>query len=235
MAKLSLLQIVQEILGAIDSDVVNAIADTEEATQAAQIVGRVFREITANQNWPHQKVSFNLTGLGDSQLPNYLSLPENIKELNVFNYNKRKDTDTRDKQGEIFFRPVEDFLRFQNLLDSSDADVKIITDPSGIQYNVRTDQAPSHWTSFDDNLIATNQFDVAVDTTLQTVKTQCWGYRNSTPLVLADTSIPDIPEAMFSFLVSECISVASNDLRQAANNKAEQASNRQRIQMAQKS
>lgn len=235
MTKPTLLELTQDVLLAIESDAVNSINDTLEATQVAKVIKRTFETLSDEKNWPHQKDTFILESLIDTAKPTHLRLPENVKELQEFNYNKRKVTDTNDKYSSVKYLAPEVFLRRQNGLDSSVAEVVSVILASGITLFVRNDNPPARWTSFDDNIIVADSFDSAVETTLQQTKTQCWGYKNSAELVLADTSVPDLPEEMFSMLRYESISVASVEIRQADNPKAEQSSRRQRIQQSVKS
>lgn len=235
MAKPTLIDIVQDILSAIDSDDVSSISETEEANQVAFVVRRVYREIGDNQNWPHQKIPFTLEGLGDVTKPTYLRIPSGIKELDVFNYNKIQVTGTSDQILPVHYLAPEDFLAKQNSLNSSNDNILTVTDDSGIKLLIKTDEAPTHWTSFDDLHVVSNSFDSDVDTTLQQSKTQCWGYKSQREFTLADSFVLDLPEEMFSYLVAECISVASVEIKQADNPKAEQQSRRQRNQMSQKS
>lgn len=53
MAKLTLLDIVQDILSDMDSDTVNSITDSVESLQIAQIVKTTFFEIITEGEWPH--------------------------------------------------------------------------------------------------------------------------------------------------------------------------------------
>jgi len=235
MTKSTLLELTQDVLEALSSDAVNSINDTLEATQVAKIVVRTYKLLSDEKNWPHQKNTFALEGLSDISKPTHLRIPVGIKELEIFNYNKRKSTDTRDKYSAVEYLEPDIFLRKQNGLDSSDAKVTTVIVSADVKTFVRNDLAPTFWTSFDDDLVVTNNFDKAVDTTLQQSKTQCWGYTNSTDLILDDTSVPDLPEEMFSLLLHESISTASVEVKQVAHPKAEQAAVRQRDQQAVKS
>jgi hypothetical protein len=78
--KLSLLDIVQDILNEMDGDTVNSIDDTVEAQQVAQIVKTTYLEMMANRNWPHLQTGFSCTSFTDTSYPTSLALPENIKE-----------------------------------------------------------------------------------------------------------------------------------------------------------
>ena len=79
--KLTLLEIVQNILSDMDSDNVNSIDDTVESQQVALIVKDCFMNLTSNRNWHDQQTLFQLKSLADVTRPNYMAAPEGLKEL----------------------------------------------------------------------------------------------------------------------------------------------------------
>src|SRR5688572_28072275 len=93
--RMSLLDMVQDILNDLDSDGVNSINDTIEAQQVAQIVKTCYFEMISNRNWPHLKQLIQLEASGDVDKPNYLQLPERLKELILFKYDMFRDGQTR--------------------------------------------------------------------------------------------------------------------------------------------
>ncbi len=223
--KLTLLEIVQDILNDMDGDVVNAIADTIEAQQVAQIVKTTYLEMMANRNWPHLHTGFALESGLDTAYPTSLTLPENIKELKWVKYNKRTSTDTKDKYEKVDYLQPEDFFNICANRDSSASNVQIVI-LSGVSLNVRNDQAPQYWTTFDDNTIVMDSFDSDVDTVLQESKNACWGVKTPTWSHL-DDAYPDLPAEAFPALLEEAKSTAFYALRQTANEKAEQKAVRQ--------
>ena len=96
--KKSLLELVQDILSAIDADEVNSIDDTVEAMQVATVIKNVYLSMASNRNWSGQKklISFNHSGTPDK--PTHIKSPDNLKELHLFNYNATKDNLTIDMQ-----------------------------------------------------------------------------------------------------------------------------------------
>lgn len=223
--KLTLLEIVQDIMNDMDGDNVNSINDTIESQQVAQIVKTTYLEMLANRNWPHMHTAFNCSSFADINLPTCLSIPENIKEVKWIRYNKRTATDTKDKNEEVTYLQPEDFFDYCSNRNSSASNVQVIT-LNSIKLNIRKDHAPQYWTSFDDSTLVMDSFDSAVDSVLQTGKTSCWGVKNPDWSGL-DTSVPDLPAEAFPALVAEAKSTAFYTLRQAANEKAEQKATRQ--------
>ena len=88
MAKQTLLDMVQNILSAMDSDYANSIGDSVEADQVATIVKETYFDLITNVlDIPEHKEILTLTALGDSSHPNYLQLPSDVFNIDYFRYN----------------------------------------------------------------------------------------------------------------------------------------------------
>lgn len=225
MAKLSLLDIVQDIANDLETDEINSINDTVESLQISQIVKTTYFEMMANRNWPHLKRTFQLDATVTTT-PTHMKLPVDVKEVVVLSYNTKKVTDTKAKYQYITYLENEEFLRKMNNLNSDNSNIDIITDVDGIDLIIRNDKAPEWYTSFDDEHVVFDSYDNAVDTLLQTSKTQVIGYI-SPSWTNSDTFVPDLPEEAFPALIEEAKSTAFVVLKQAANEKAEQKAQRQ--------
>jgi hypothetical protein len=223
--KLTLLEIVQDIMNDMDGDEVNSISDTIESQQVAQIVKTTYLEMMANRNWPHLQIGFNCTSSADTDYPTSLTIPETIKELRWIKYNKRTSTDTKDKYEEVKYLQPEDFFNTCAGRESSASSTQIVN-INGVKLNIRNDKAPEWWTSFDDNTIVMDSWDSDVESTIQEGKNACWGVRNPS-WTHSNTAIPDLPSEAFPALLEEAKSTAFYALRQVANEKAEQKAVRQ--------
>lgn len=221
--KLSLLDITQSVLNALDSDEVNSISDTVESQQVALIIRDCFYELTSNRNWPMQRRLIQLDGLSDTTKPNYLRAPSAMKELLFFRYNGE----------EIKYKEPDAFLRYVSGRKATTAHVVTITDFSGSTLLILNNAAPQYWTTFDDKHVVTDSYDSAVGTTLQGSKTQCLAYM-APVWVHEDDAIPDLPDEAFALLVEESKSTASIQLKQSADQKAEQKAARQNRWLARK-
>lgn len=233
MSKMTLLELVQDIHNSLDFDEINSINDTQESSQVAQIVKTAYFEIINRKDWPHLKEMFQLDASGDNAKPTHMKIPSTIREMDEINYDSQKSGDSRNKYVEVKYLYPDEFLKRANTHDSSDTNVTTITDFSGIKVNIRTDKAPTYWTSFDDEYVVFNQHDSAVDTTLQKSKTQCHGIRVPT-FTLSDSFTPDLPIDAFPLLLAEAKSTASFQLRQLPDEKAEQQARRQHLRQARK-
>lgn len=235
MAKLTLLEITQDVLNDLDSDEVNSIDDTTESVQVAAIVRSTYQALMSNRNWPHTRKLIQIVPSGVSTLPTYMTIKDPIKELSFLNYDKARITDgTRRKLEPVKYLDQDDFLRYVNQRDNTASNILTVKDPTTlVQLNIRNDYPPTYFTSFDDNTLVFDSYDSQVDDTLQAHKIQCYAY--VMPLwVHTDDAVPDLPEEAFVQLVEEAKSKASMKLRQSADQKAEQESGRQRKWLARK-
>jgi hypothetical protein len=232
MAKLTLLDIVQDILSDMDSDTVNSINDSVESLQVAQIVKTTFFEIITEGEWPHLAELFQITASGDNSLPTHMTLPENVRYVEWVTYNKRTVSDTKDEYVDVRYKEPSEFMAHINRRDSSLASVTTITDPTLVKLLIINDTAPTYYTSFNNDVLVFDSYDSGVDSTIQSAKIQCYGYREPVFTIL-DNFIPDLPSKAFPYLLSEAKSVCFNVLKQAANPKEEQRSTRQRRRLSQ--
>lgn len=232
MPKMTLLDLVQDVLSDMESDEVNSINDTAEALEVAQIFKSTFYSMIDGKDWPHLYQFFQLTASGTTSRPTHMMLPERISDVEWVKYNCREVTDTRDKVRKIIYKTPE---KFMELLDSrvSDAvEIDVITDTTGITLNIYNDRAPTYYTSFDNEYIIMDAYDVGVDSTLQTSKTQCYGKQDPS-WTMDDTFTPDLPANSFSYLLNEAKSTCFLVIKQMANAKAEQNAVSQRRRMSQ--
>ena len=231
--KLSLLDIVQDILSDMDSDEVNSISDTLESAQVANIVKSTYFALMSNRNWPHLKQGISLEASGDMAKPTHMKLGDNVKEISFINYDKVRDGETRKRYEAVKWREPDDFLRHTNNRNSTQSNIQTVVDYSGIDLLVRNDTAPTYYTSFDDVHVVFDSYDSSVDDTLQSSKVQAQAYVAPT-WAHADSFIPNLPEEAFTLLLEEAKSRAQLKLRQVQDAKAEQEAGRQNRWLARK-
>jgi hypothetical protein len=229
--KMSLLEMVQDILNDLDSDEVNDLDDTIESQQVAQIIKTCYFEMIANRNWPHTRKLVQLEASGSLARPNYLKLPDALKELVSFSYNV--GTVTEPRFVELKYKEPDAFLRYISSRNNSSGNLVVVNDFSGVQLNIFNNTDPQFWTSFDDTYLVTDSYNIDADDTLKKSKTQCIAYL--TPVwQRTNESIPDLPAEAFPALLEEAKSTASLALKQMANQKAEQKANRQQRWLSRK-
>lgn len=232
MAKMTLLEMVQDILSDMDSDEVNSITDSAESLQVAQIVKSSYYAIVDGRDYPWFKELFQLETSGTTSRPTHMKLPETIIDLEWIKYNARKSTDTKDKFVKVTYKAPEDFLNILDQRSSNASNVVVINDTTGIKLNVINNHYPTYYTSFDDEYVVFDSYDSDIDSTLQNSKSQCHGKR-SVPFVLDDDFVPDMPVQMFSYLLNDAKSAAFLTLKQMPNQKIEQRAVSQKRRMSQ--
>ena len=229
MAKLNLLDIVNDIANDCDTEYVNSIDDTVESVQIAQIVKTSYFELIASRNWPHLRKTAVLDSVSDLAKPTHLKLPEGTKELVKFCYNRAKeDNPTRRRYEELQYMDAEDFLEYTNLRNSDNSNVVEVTDFGGSKIQVLNDQQPTYFTSFDDEYLVLDSYNLNIEDTVQSSNTQVIIYFEP-DWTTTDEFIPDLPSEAFPLLIEEAKSNAYLVLRQQPNAKAEQRARRQNI------
>lgn len=228
MAKMTLLEIVQNILSAMDSDEVNSITDTVESLQVAMVVKETYEEQFNNINKPEFKGLILLDGISDVTKPNYLKVPTTVRNFDWIRY---KDTRHKSIFAEVLFMPPEDFLKLQFNYTSTGKSLFLTTDPiSGVQYYVKNNRVPMYYTSFDNSYLAFDSFDATYESTLHASNTAAFGTKFQ-QFVIDDAFIPFLDENLFPLLLAESKSVAFVNFKQVSSQKEEQRAHRQRIRM----
>lgn len=234
MAKMSLLEMVQDILNDLDSDEVNSIDDTIESVQVAQIIKSTYQAMMSNRNWPHQKRLLTLIPSGDDSLPTNFTVQEEIKEMVSVKYNCARLADgDRRVYKPVYWAEPDDFLRISNSRNSTDVNIDVIVEDNGIELLIRTDQAPRYYTSFNDSTIIFDAYDKQVDDTLQAHKLQAVAY-----IMLEwehmDDAVPDLPSEAFIALLEEAKSRCFVKLKQQSDPTAAAEARRQQAWLSRK-
>jgi len=233
MAKLTFLELTQDILSDMNSDSVNSIADTVEADQVARIVKATYFKILSNKDWPHLRGTLELTSSGSVLRPTHFVLPDNLQRIQNIKYNKIGDGESNARWDDIHWMENDVFLTHIHARNSSDTNVTSVPDyVDNRTLLVMNDRSPTYWTSFDDEHIVMDSYDSAVDSTLQASKVMCIGYR-SPVWQWEDAFVPDLPEKMFPYLLAEAKSTAFATIKQMPNAKEEQWSTRLKANLSQ--
>lgn len=204
----NLLQITQEILSDINGDEVDSIFDTEESEQVARSVIASYNNLMSKKNWAHQRKLLNMEGLESSTRPNYMKIPDEVKEVIVLNFDKAKVTDTRKKFEEIKYLDPDQFIHYTNGRNDSDSNVVLITDFNGVELAIRNDEAPQYYTTFDDTYVIFDAWDSAVSDEIDSTQCTVLAYVLFT-LELQDTATPDLPLDAERLLIEEATARAA--------------------------
>lgn len=224
--KPTLLEIVQTVLSDINGDAVNSISDTEESERVAQNVKNVYRNLVSHTEWPHTRRAVTLVPFSNSSYPTHMRVSEEYKKLLFVNYNTAKLGDSRLMFQEVKYKDPDNFLRYCNGRNNTDATTDTILDPSGIKIMVRNDQAPKYYTSFDDVVLVFDSYDSQVDSTLQESKVQAMAFIIP-PFEMEDGAVPDLPLEAFGYLIEETISRCQLKMKEVQDVKSENEAQRQ--------
>lgn len=229
MAQLTLLQIVQDILGEMDGDAVNSISDTIESQSIASVVRQTFYDIVEEMDIPGRQTLGSLEGLGDVSRPNVMQIPSNVNKVLWIKYDIRADVSSDKRYSNITYKNPLEFVEYVNYRPSTDTtNYQVVQWDSNVPLIIRKTHYPEYWTSFDDDLIVFDGYDSNVDTTLQASKSICQ-LQVSPTLVLADNSVPDLPNNLNRLLYTQALARCCADFKAQLNPKHERNENRFRV------
>lgn len=222
MIRYNLLQLVQKVLSSMDGDEVNSFSDTTESLQVADCAETVYNDLITQSDLPEQYSIFNLTASGDPSLPIVMYRPEECETIDWVKYKWVNDS------GDIWtpIKPIlfDEFLQRQDGLNPDDDGVDTLTlttNTMTMEVRYYNDRDPDWYTTFDDNTILFSSINLDEDTTLQSSKTLAYGQR-SEQFVMIDSFTPAFDSNMHQIWLHETKALASAELRQVPNNKAEQ-------------
>lgn len=207
----------------MDSDEVNSINDTVESQQVMEVVKTVYNDIVSRSDLASNKTPFNLAASADSSKPVLMTRPTNINTIDWVKYDCRMVTETNPNWVYIPFEPFDSFMSQTQMLVPSESDVdtmSITSDGFIFTFHFKNNTCPTMYTTYNDSTLIFNAYDSAVDTTLQSTKTMCWGSKNLT-FVPSDTFVPELADDLFSLLINESKSLAWAELKQVPHAKAE--------------
>lgn len=212
--KMTLLDIVQSILSSMDSDEVNSINDTVEATQVATIVRDNYNYIISRLNYPSHHSLVELEASLDPNLPNVMFRPDGLLEIDWLAYNKKRLT----------WKPLDTFLEDMYSMDPSLTpnmiEVSLTEGTSTIPMHVMTDRDPTYYTTYNDRTILFDAFNANESTTLVKDRSMAYGECN-TQFQMVDTFVPPLDHNHFPLLLNESKAQAFEDLKSTPSPNAE--------------
>ena len=194
MAKLTLLQVVQDLLSDADGDDVNSITDTVESDQCARVVRDCFDQVVDLHDFEHTKTLKQLDAT-DGTTPNVMTRPEGFHTIEWIRYDKKATAGGVQKYEPVTYMHVDAFINHVSSRSTSDSTVTAVTLSTGHIIPVRNDEAPSFYTVMDEGSdeLVFDSFDSALETNLQKSKVLAYGVQKPT-LALADASVISLPK-----------------------------------------
>lgn len=228
MPQMTLLEVVQNVLSAMDSDEVQSISDTVESEQVALEAKRIFYEFSNRITLESQENLIQLEGLSDLEHPNYLVLPEGTSEILEVKYDNRKNPeDTEFKYEPVRYLDRKSFLdRFTTFQpDTADTKYQTVIDFTGVKLCICKTRSPCYFTSFDDKHLVFDAYDSNVDSTLHQEKAMCYGKVEPVFKMENTFVIPLDSRATMAYL-AEVVSSCFVNIKQQGNSKEEQRARR---------
>ncbi len=230
MATMTLLQMVQNILSAMDSDDVSNITDTVESAQVAEVIKETYYQMIENRVIPELRELLPLTALADSDFPNYLKYPNGVAQIAWVKYNVKTAAADRDEFVDIPFLTPDNFVERIYSRNSTDSNVTSITDKASVPLLIVTDKRPEFWTTFDDLHLVFDSYDSGIDSTLQASKSVAWG-QTSPGWTSDNTFVPDLDDSLFPMFLAEAKGTCFLNFKQIRNRQAEQTARDQKVRM----
>jgi hypothetical protein len=238
MAKLTNLEMVQNILSSMDSDNVNGISDTEEALQVFEVLQETYFEIISRRRWKTFEKTRLMEQVGDTTKPTKFKIPSQVVRINCFRYQAfKEDTSPQEPAWKElkYLEPCDfiDHVQSRNPVQLGSR-IQTTTNDDGVTMYILNDTEPEFWTSFDDRFVYVDNWQSADSTTVTSTRTSV--KVTEQPLYpQLDTDTPDLPVGMFPLLLSEAKSTCWLNFKGTPNQKAEQIARRQYIKMREES
>jgi hypothetical protein len=230
MAKRTILQLVQQLGESIGSDEIDTLDETIEASEIATILEQTVTEVISRKRWEFIKDrvrQLDIRDIASTQL-NTLVIPSDVTRINCLKYRDTNNADVTTFIKLTYMQPCE-FIEFVQARNSADSNITAIANDDGVLINVLTDNAPTRWTSFDEENITFDAYDATLGT----------GNLIADSVIIADivpvidytdaTATLKVPERMETLIYNEAVSTCAIRLRQTVDPKAERVARRQHI------
>ena len=216
--KSTLLQVVQSILSDMDSENVNTISDTVEAQQIASVVEDTYFNIIAARDIPEHNKLIPLVSLSSTARPTHFTYPARTKQLMRVDYNIGTAS-SPDYREIVYVEP----LVFIDRMDETAK--KVTTVDQSVELFVATDKDPSYYTSFNDNHIIMDAYDVSVEANLASNKTRAFCAIYPT-FSQTDSFAIDLDQTLMPLLLAEAKSACMSLFKGGSDPKVEQSARR---------
>jgi hypothetical protein len=194
--KLTLLEIVQDMLTAIDAENVTDVGDTDEAGMCVNIANRSFEDMSSNQRWRHLR---QYSTLDTSTYLNEMAVPAGTIALDPYNVYYAGTI--------VSYLQPEDFLAYTISRDTTASNV---TELNNIE--VYTDRVPQFFTSDNDEILRFDAIPSAING-LVSSSFRCLIYKGPTSRLTTSTQYFDLPYQAFPALTTLCVATAIIELK----------------------
>lgn len=230
MERMTLIEMVQNILSSMNSDEVNSIGDTVESLQVANEIRNTFNELYSNRDIGTFENLINLESPGDTATPHVLTLPSNVQFIKWIKYRNFRGSSSDSDFKTIDYLAPEDFIqRVVQGTNSGSYDLVTILGTSPVTFPVANNRTPTFYTIFEDSQqLVFDSYDMDEESFLTGSNALAWGVLYKT-FLLEDDFIPPIDASLFPHLLAEAKSVCFINVKEVANSKEEQKARRQLV------
>lgn len=198
MARMTLLELVQSTLNAMDSDYVTTILETEESSQVTQVAKEVYLELINREEWEFLNRGVALTSPMSTATPTSFIVPDTVRRMTYLGYQTQVTPSLYKK---LDYLTPDQFLS-RATSESSGGSNQLVTLNSGLRFYVGNERPPQFYTSFDDTSIVCDSFESSVESFLSASKVTASAFTIPT-FTLTDNFVPDLPAHMFPFYLAE--------------------------------
>lgn len=226
--KMTLLEMTQNILSAMDADEVNSIGDTVESEQVALEIQNAYFANFNNFGMETHYQLIQFDGLQNpTDYPNVVKTKTNVDHFDWIKYNV--NTVASPDYQDVQYCPPKEFLDMVLTDVQTDGTRITVKDKNtDLPYTIRSDENPKYWTTFDNEHIVFNSMNKSLEDTIQESKIMAHGEVIPTWLH-TDDFIPEIEAKHFPYLLSCAKTAAFVNYKGVSNAKEETRERRQRV------
>ena len=229
MAKITMLGFVQQIAEAIESDEIDTLDETLEASAIMTILEQTYSEVLDRRDWEFIRdrvVQLDERDAADVLQINQLRIPPNVTAIQCLRYLSKEG-----KYTDLTYMQPCDFIAHLHGRNQSDDTITTVINDDGVPMFIHNHIAPTRYTSFDEESIAFDAFETVRGVGNQIADTVIVGNVKPVPDFTNPAAFLPIPERMFSLILNEAIATANYRLRQTQDPRSERLARRQNIKM----
>ena len=218
------LKLLQQVARALNSDEVDLVDETLESQDILGIMERTLDDILGRRHWEFMRDKLGVMTAGNSVIQT--TLPIQLVRLQELQY--RDTSIVEGKYTKLIYMESQDFIRRLQSNDKAASNTDEV-DIGGVKVWPRNDVRPMFYTSLDELTILVDSYDISEDATgIDATKMSVLGILKPVfDFTITSGAITQaIPEQMFNYWLWETIAVASSELRQVSNQRAERSARR---------
>tara|TARA_B110000503_G_C7084765_1_gene386776 strand:+ start:312 stop:1052 length:741 start_codon:yes stop_codon:yes gene_type:complete len=199
MPKMNMLDMVNNILSDMDSELVTSLDDTLESEQVASIIENVYYDMITTRNWPEHQTVVNLTSLADNAKPTTFLIPDSVSKIKHVWYREALG-DSYDHNEIMWVDPADFIARTDRNTDTANYTSVVY---GGGTLKIANNRYPRYFTTFDDEYIIFDSFDNTEGSTLITGRIRVLASVAPSFTRTDPTFTPDLDAEAFPYFLAE--------------------------------